>query len=387
MTIVASDAWGTLPDDVDSGVVRVGDLRGARSLRRLLGRGELPREGDQGIETPPPPALLTKVFVPEMYVVTWLPALAVAVRRLLRSSTFDCLVTSSPPESAHLVGLLLGRRRPAWIADFRDGWLYEPWRDSLPTRLQRALDARLERLVVSSAEVAVAATEPIARDLTDRLGAQATWVPNGWDPDSVVGDGAELVRRGDAHVVLVYTGGLAGPRGRDPNPLFLALQQSRADGLRLRLVHAGHVTVEERALIARAGATDLVQHTGMLDRQQALALQRSADALVLLTSRSASEATGKLFEYLAAGRPIIALAEANEAARIVRETRTGIAVPPDNVDAIVAAIRQAASGELARAYAPRGLEQFTYPGPAKKMAELVEEAIALRGSRKSRVSR
>ena len=41
----------------------------------------------------------------------------------------DCLVTSSPPESVHLIGLLLGHRRPPWIADFRDGWSFEPLRD------------------------------------------------------------------------------------------------------------------------------------------------------------------------------------------------------------------------------------------------------------------
>jgi glycosyltransferase involved in cell wall biosynthesis len=113
----------------------------------------------------------------------------------------------------------------------------------------------------------------------------------------------------------------------------------------------------------------------VLDRAQALALQRSADALLLLTSRSSSEATGKLFEYLGASRPILALAENNEAARIVRQTNTGLTVPPDDVDAIATALRRVASGELARAYAPRELDRFTYPGPADTMAELVEEAI------------
>jgi glycosyltransferase involved in cell wall biosynthesis len=100
--------------------------------------------------------------------------------------------------------------------------------------------------------------------------------------------------------------------------------------------------------------------------------------LVLITSRNSSEATGKLFEYLTAGRPIIALAEGNEAERIVRETNTGVAVPPDDVEAIADALRRAASGELARAYTPRGLDQYTYPAPAERMAELIEEATRRR---------
>ncbi len=120
----------------------------------------------------------------------------------------------------------------------------------------------------------------------------------------------------------------------------------------------------------------------MVSRAEALALQRSADALVLLTSRNSSEATGKLFEYLFSGRPIVALAENNEAARIIRETNTGVTVPPDDVDAIAAALRQAASGELARAYSPRNLEWYEYPKTAEQMAELIEEAIRRHSERR-----
>ena len=131
-------------------------------------------------------------------------------------------------------------------------------------------------------------------------------------------------------------------------------------------------------MIDRSGVGDRFEHLGTLDRPAALQLQRSADVLVLLTSRNSSESTAKLFEYLFSGRPIIALAEGNEAARIVRETNTGVTVPPDDVDAIVGALRQAATGELAHRYAPRNLEQYAYPGPAQRMAELVEEAIRRR---------
>lgn len=184
-------------------------------------------------------------------------------------------------------------------------------------------------------------------------------------------------------MTLVYTGTLAGLRGSSPEPLLQAMRRLRAEASipPIRLIHAGDVTIDQRDLIARSGVADAVQHLGMLDRPDSYALQRSADALVLITSQNTSEATSKLFEYLASGRPIVALAENNEAARIVRETNTGITVPPDNVDAIAAALRKVASGELGRAYAPRNLERFTYPGPAEAMAELVEVAIRRRGAR------
>jgi glycosyltransferase involved in cell wall biosynthesis len=138
------------------------------------------------------------------------------------------------------------------------------------------------------------------------------------------------------------------------------------------------MTSTERTLVARLGVEDVFEHLGMVDRVEAYELQRNADALILLTSRNTSEATSKLYEYLASGRPIIALAEGSEAERIVRETRTGVTVSPDDVGAIADALRTVATGELAARFAPRNLEQFEYPGPAILMAELIEKAIERR---------
>ena len=126
-----------------------------------------------------------------------------------------------------------------------------------------------------------------------------------------------------------------------------------------------------------------MDHVGVLDREGVVALQRAADVLVLITSRDSSEASGKLFEYLAAGRPILALAEGNEAERIVRETRTGIVVTPEDLDAIAAALRRAASGELARDYAPRGIDRYAYPRLAEEAVEAIDEAITARASKPS----
>jgi glycosyltransferase involved in cell wall biosynthesis len=381
VTIVASGAWGRLPDDGELDVVRVGDLRAAGTLRSLLRRGKLRQDGDRDLLERPPGRLLTEVLVPDMNVVAWLPQAAFAVRRLLAQRAYDCVITSSPPESSHLIGLLLAGDRPAWIADFRDGWTFEPYRTRFPTGVQRRLDLYLERRVVRSAEVAVGATQPIADDLSRRFGAFAACVPNGWDPDSAPQPTHAAVRPDDGSVRLVYTGTLSGEWGRDPAALMHALRVVSAEtgGPQLRLLHAGRLRTEERALIDRAGVAGVVEHLGTLDRAGALALQRSSDALVLLTSRNSSEATGKLFEYLFSGRPIVALAENSEAARIVPETNTGITVPPDDVEAIAAALRRVVSGELMREYAPRNLDRYAYPRPAEQMAELIEEAIRWRG--------
>jgi glycosyltransferase involved in cell wall biosynthesis len=379
VTVITSAVHGALDDDAGRRIVRTADLGTSSTLRRLLRRPPLGAPGAAPVITPAP-APLTRVVVPDSHLVSWMPGVLAAARRVLRERPIDCVLTSGPPDSAHLLGLLLGRRRPPWIADFRDGWRYERLAEPWPTRPQRALEARLERAVARGADAVIGATAPIAEDLSRRLGARASWIPNGWDPElgpSVDRAVAPAVDE-PGWVTLVHTGTLSGPRGRDPRPLLRALRRANADPhavRRVRLVLAGRLTTEDAALLAEAQLGDSVRHLGLLERDVALALQRRAEALALLTGRDRSEATGKLFEYLHAGRPILALAQGNEAERIVRSTGTGVCVAPTDEERILGALRTLAAGGLEQGFAPHGLEPFTYPGPAEAVAALVEDAI------------
>ena len=369
---------------VDSGVIRTSNLNSNRLLRRLLLRR------DQTTATDGPdassgvmPPILWKGLVPDPWLVTWNPHALRALRRELARQPADCLITSSPADSTHLIPLMLGRSRPAWIADFRDGWCFEPLRPAFPTSLQRHVDRRLESRVATSANAVVGVTLPIAEDLRDRVGVDARYIPNGFDAELEV-DGRLPPAYREGRFTLVHTGPLLGPRGRDPWPLLEALHRLLVErpelATRLQVLIAGRSEFDEWALLERAQLTGVVQHLGYIPRGQALALQRVADALILITSSARCEATGKLYEYVAAQTPIIALARGNDAARIVAATGTGIVVAPDDVEAITGALRSALSGELGRSYAPHGLEPYTYPSPAEQMALAVEAAIDARAS-------
>jgi glycosyltransferase involved in cell wall biosynthesis len=378
VTVLTTRAFG---DDDEEGVVRAADLQLARARLRGHDRIDSLFDADTYSGRPHP---LSKVIVPEPLAVAWAPFAAGTALRLHRRRPFDCVISSSPPESAHLVARAVQRAGAAWVADLRDAWTFEPLRPEFPTRAQRRADELMERRLLSAADEVVAVSRPVVEDLARRGIADARLIPNGWDPEALdPGSGdedvAELL---DAdRTSLVYTGRF-GSFGRDPRPFAEALRALAMDdpdaAAKLELVIAGPLTDEEAELFAGGFDPLRVRLAGSLPRERALALQRAANALLLIAQPTRTQLPNfKLFEYLAAGPPILALAAGTEAGRIVAETGAGEAVRADDPEAIGAALHRLVAGELSP---PPGeaRREYSYPLLAERMSEVVEEVVARR---------
>ena len=376
VTVLTSRAWAEGPAG-EADVVRTGDLMASRLNWR---RANMEAWTGGGAEYEAGSSKLAQVVVPDTALLTWLPYLIPSALRLARSERFDCVITTSGPESVHLAGLAL-RRHSAWIADLRDGWGFETLH-SWPTAVQARLDAALERQVARRADLMTAVSEPMAADLRDRLGAEAHAVTNGFDPEEVPARTGSHPLLDPARRSLVHTGRMASSQ-RSPEPLLEAVRLLRSRGAAavrgLELVFAGPLTADERRLLEAPDLGGLVRHVGSLDRDEALRLQREADGLLLLTAGTRrGEATGKLYEYLGAERPILVLGDRTEAARIVREAGAGVAAPADDPEAIAAGLEQ-----LPRDLAAQGPARYSYPEIARRYAELVELARSRAEARKA----
>jgi glycosyltransferase involved in cell wall biosynthesis len=382
VTVLTTSAYGSGPADAEEDVVRTADAQRWRARARGAETVEALYDSDTYGGRPHP---LSKVLVPEPLVAAWMPFARSRALALHRRRRFDCVITSSPPESAHAVGMALHRRGLPWVADVRDAWTFEPLRPRFPLAAQRRLDARLERRWLGAADAVVCVSEPAAADLRARGIAEPLLVPNGWDPDAA-GEPTAAAGHGSLdpdRVSLLYTGRF-GSYGRDPSGLVEGLARlAREDAqaaARLEFVVAGPLTDAEAKLFATDVSPARIVHAGSLERERALALQRDADALLLVAQPTRSQLLNiKLFEYLAAERPILALAAGTEAGRIV-ESIGGETVRADDPAAIATALRRVAAGAL-EPPAPDAVAPYTYPAPAEGMAAAVEAAISRRRSR------
>jgi glycosyltransferase involved in cell wall biosynthesis len=372
VTVLTSRISGEGPIDGAERVVRTRDLFATQLNWR---RRSFDAMSGVGTATYSRASRLESVAVPDLGVVGWLPFALPAALRLARNERFDCVLTSSPPQSAHLIGRALKRRGLPWIAELRDGWTFDPPRPAFPTGAQRRLDERLERSALGSADAVIGISAPLAEDAARRFGVRAEVITNAFDPEEAVDEGAAdgLLRPGRHS--LVHTGRMA-VSGRSPTPLLEAVGRLDAElAARLDVVFAGPLTQDERELIESSEA----RWVGSLGREQTLALQRRADTLLVLARGASgpSVATGKLFEYLGAGRPILVLGEATAAAEIVRFSGAGLVASATDPAEIAAALERLVTDPPAPPE-PAAVEPYAFPAIAERLGALVEEVVSRR---------
>ena len=382
VTVLTTSAFGAgdpaaALDGVET--IRSADLQRLRA--RLAGHERIDSlfDSDAYSGSPHP---LSYAIVPEPLRLAWYPFARRAARRAQRRRPFDVALTTSPPESAHLIGRALRRRGLPWVADIRDAWTFEPLRPRFPLAAQRRADQRLERRTLGAADAVICVSEPAAADLRARGIAEPTVIANGWDPeDDPSAEAIEETRRllDPERVSLLYTGRF-GSYGRDPRPLAGALARLAHTrpgvAARLEVAIAGPLQPEERELLEAVPGPVSVKLLGSLERERSLALQRHAEALLLLAQPARSQLVNfKLFEYLASGRPILGLCAGTEAGRILAQGDAAPIVAADDQAAIAGALTSLVEDGLSSPSAEL-TQRYRYPATADAVARVLSGAAA-----------
>ncbi len=279
----------------------------------------------------------------------WSAAASRAALRLAAKRRIDAVVTSSPPFSAHFVGMRLQRRLGIpWVADLRDLWVGRPYR-FLPYRWQHHLDAVYESRVIGRADRLSFASPGWVPVFQRRYGSgvaeKITIITNGFDAAMLESNPVRAPARGRGErtrpITMAYTGALH--EGESPWPLIHALarvaEQAGAErvrsGFQLRFMGPGDADWDgPRAYLRERGLDGVMRFLGTRSHAESLAEQRGADVLLILSAPPHDETIrGKSFEYMATGKPIFALLpEGSTQAEILEPSGLATIVPYGDVE-------------------------------------------------------
>ncbi|WP_372774661.1 glycosyltransferase family 4 protein [Mangrovibacterium sp.] len=290
---------------------------------------------------------------------------------LIRENGIETVITTSPPHSTQLIGLKLKKKLGVrWIADMRDPWtdIYY-YKELYHTALARRIDRLLELKVLRNADQIVTVSEDMKRIFNDKLSGSESEskfmvIPNGYDEE----DFAQHVDAEKEKYVITYTGTISEAYDIDGFlEALVALPSDLQNRLLLRFV--GKVPATITAKVERKCPSLQTELVGYVDHRKSVnyLLKSSMQLLVIpKVENNKGIITGKFFEYLASGNPVLAIGPANgDLDQLIRETGCGKLFEYDDVAAMLQFLtlsmsgeQIAASKEKAQAYSRRELTRL-----------------------------
>lgn len=279
----------------------------------------------------------------------WIKPSVRYLKNYLKEHPVDAIVSTGPPHSMHLIARALHRKfNIPWVADFRDPWTdIDFYKDLKLTSWADRKHHRLERQVLTEATKVVTIGWDCARGL-EQLGAEdVAVITNGYDFDQPIVEvhhDTSMLDQGTLPFTMSHIGIIGA--NRNPETFWQAFADivetfpETSQPMRIRLI--GQVDNSVLESIKRHNIEKYVEITPYIPHNQVLEEQQKSAVLLLFINNSPNAKgvlTGKLFEYLASGRPILCIGpEDGDSARVLNETETGITVGFNNKEKMITVI-------------------------------------------------
>ncbi|MBS7632034.1 glycosyltransferase [Candidatus Bathyarchaeota archaeon] len=308
----------------------------------------------------------------------WKPFALSAGSRLLRDEKIDAIISSSSPVTSHLIASELKKRHGTpWIADFRDLWTQN---HSYPYSFIRKLfETKLELKTMANADAMITVSEEWARKLKTLHQKKVETIYNGFDPEMLNTGKTSLT----PNFSVTYTGQIY--RKQDPSKFLAVLKelvdQERIPRSMIEVRFYGPHNEQLASCAEKLGLSDIVKQHGVISRQASLEKQRESQILLLLNWEDAQERgvhTGKIFEYLASQRPILATGGFGDDAvsKLLIETDSGIYCSDKNAikEALVAFYAEyEKKGKVSYKENVSKISKYSYREMARRFAEILKE--------------
>lgn len=297
------------------------------------------------------------------------------LKKYLKNNPIDIVITTGPPHSLHLIGLGLKKTIGIkWMADFRDPWTTIGYHRQLKlTKASAALHKKMEREVLTHADKVLVTSFTTQKEFKAITPKPVMVITNGYDnietPDMPLHKTFSI-----SHIGSLLS-------GRNPELLWKVLgeliitEKGFANDFVLNL--AGVLSETVLQSIRQHIPEENLKVLGYISHQETLCLQKSSQVLLLIEINSEETKCiipGKLFEYMAAKRPILAIGPQEwDAAKIIEETNTGqvfLYSDKENLrNHLLSLYSQFRLGNLA--VEPKGIEKYSRKALTGKLAEIL----------------
>ncbi len=294
---------------------------------------------------------------------------------ILSKENITTVITSGPPHSLHLIGMGLKKQHPdlQWISDFRDPWTSIGYHEKLRlTTFSRQRHKQLESDVLNTTDKIVVTSNTTKEEFEPLTQKPIKVITNGYERDDF--DGEQ-----DSKFTLSHIGSLL--TDRDPKTLWKALSTLVKEHVdfaqHLKIQLGGLISEQVLQSIRGYGLEGHVEVLGYVPHGQAQKLQRAAQVLLLLEIDSVETRgiiPGKLFEYLKAKRPILAIGpEQWEGGQIVEMTESGRYFTPNGAQSLKKVLLKwfRAYQEAGLTIHPKGIEQYDRRVLTEQLAKVI----------------
>jgi glycosyltransferase involved in cell wall biosynthesis len=308
-----------------------------------------------------------------------------AAKKIIRQQHFDLIWATGDPWASLITGYKLSKSfNLPWVADIRDPWTYGVmWNPQTP-RIAK-WNQTWEQKILAHAHYSVF-TSPLTRDIyrarvNNPIASRIVSITNGFDNSE--NNPIPIPKHNDHQCRFCFVGNLT--TNRNPQVLLHAFQLARQsippDQLTLHFI--GRISPYEKLF-----DSNLVQHTPPVSQDQSRQFMRSADVLVLLQAtitQGADVISGKIYEYLAAQKPILAVVpETGGDAWLIRQTNAGLVTGTTDPNKIAHAIKHYwqfwKQNKLVSPVTPDQLDRFSRRNLTRQLAELFDQVLTEQGA-------
>jgi hypothetical protein len=281
-------------------------------------------------------------FIPDPKIF-WIKPSVNYLQKYLDRNKVDVIISTGPPHSMHLIAQKLKHQNDIkWLADFRDPWSDLYYNKDFKQRIfAKNKNKKLEEAVLKNADCILTVSTTLQQEFS-KIAKRVAVITNGFDEEFL--DSEKMIL--DANFSISYIGLL--PKQSNPSLFFKVLkrlcQENVAFKKDLQINFIGDISEEVKTEIE---LNDLVENTnfvGYVSHQKAIVYQKKSQVLLLLipdVKNNKGILTGKLFEYLTANRPILAIGpEEGELSTILRETNAGVVINFDAEEKLEFQIRE-----------------------------------------------